>query len=133
MMTPMEEYKLAKLPKSYNHCKQNAFRAEPEGYLMRQVTTADGHSINPPERIAPVVRNNIQYKRTLEFDNIHNFQPSESVDQIITPKSTKSNLVSTNNKTPIIIFRHVPDAVVTGWGVVKNKSRRMSTREILIL
>ena len=119
-----------------NQGKQLSFRAETYGYLIRQVTTADGHSINPPERLAPVVRNQVQYKRAMEFGNhskaiidepqastfgrqLSEVEKIKPISAMGTPKSVsnfsgpKLSEETRQNKTPIIIFRHVPDHVIT--------------------
>ena len=36
--------------------QQHLFRADPNGYILRVMTSENGQSINPPERLAPIVR-----------------------------------------------------------------------------
>ena len=52
-----------------NTTKQMTFRPDPKGYLTKIMNTTDGHGLNPPERMAPIVRTLLQYKRATHFDN----------------------------------------------------------------
>ena len=42
---------------------QPVFKADPNGYLLRLMTSENGQSINPPERLAPIVRTDPKFNR----------------------------------------------------------------------